>query len=185
MIINIRGTGGSGKTWVMRRIIDSIAPLDKWEAQYVPGRKKPETYRYEDIYVLGHYESVCGGCDNIRSAKSVYELINRVLEQTPLPLILCEGMLLSEDFKWMSQLEDVRIFFLSTSIEDCLANIRNRRKEQGNEKELSEYRTRARLPPIESARRRLTEAGVDCRRVTSEQAVEKAIKLVKEWRKRG
>lgn len=103
-VIQIRGTSGSGKTTAMRRILDYFGD---WQAYYVPARRGPIYYQCVsewaeaiDLFVLGHYESPCGGCDNIGSAKAVHELY-RVLEDETRPthprVILGEGLLLSED----------------------------------------------------------------------------------------
>ena len=74
MIIQIRGTSGSGKSTAMRRVIDGL----EWQSEYRPGRKKPLYMRSLNaqcrVVVLGHYDSLCGGCDTIGSARAVYEL---------------------------------------------------------------------------------------------------------------
>jgi ABC-type dipeptide/oligopeptide/nickel transport system ATPase component len=41
VIIQLRGTSGSGKSTAMRRVMDS---LGDWNAVYAPGRKKPQLY---------------------------------------------------------------------------------------------------------------------------------------------
>lgn len=168
LVIQVRGTSGSGKTTVMRKVTKA---LGKWKPIYVAKRKQPLYYELEtktyDLTVLGHYEATCGGCDNIGSARAVYELIQEV----DADVILCEGLLLSEDVKWSSQLDDLRVLFLATDVETCIRQITNRRKEAGNDKPLNESNTRNRVAVIERARLRLLERGVLCRRASSDQAV--------------
>ena len=174
MIIQIRGTSGSGKTTVMRRVIDLISPLSDWEKQFVVGRKQPESYRFGRTYVLGHYEATCGGCDNIGSAPNVYQLIQRIMERgLDHRHILCEGLLLSEDTKWTMELAkeyDVRVVFLTTPVETCIEQVKQRREAAGNTKEFNVENTSNRVYVIERARLKLAANGVACRRCSSDQA---------------
>lgn len=173
MIIQIRGTSGSGKTTVMRRIMDS---LGFWNGQFVEGRKKPLYYCNDDnprLIVLGHYEATCGGCDNIGSAAKVFETIHRVcptVEDVTRSIVLCEGLLLSEDTKWSLQLPDLRVCFLTTDLDRCLKQVEGRRRAAGNTDPLDPENTSRRVSVIERARVKLTEAGVYCRRASPEQA---------------
>lgn len=168
MIIQIRGTSGSGKSTVMRQVMERTGP---WSPEYVSGRKKPlycrSVWQGLKLVVLGHYESPCGGCDTIGSARAVFELIDII---HPYDVVLSEGLLLSEDVKWTCQMAGVRPLFLTTDVERCIEQIKGRREEVGNSKPLSEKNTRNRVAVIERARNRLLEAGIDCRRASPEQA---------------
>lgn len=164
MIIQIRGTSGSGKTWVMRKVMERLPPM---EPQYVHGRKQPWYYIAGKVAILGHYESTCGGCDNIGSAGNVFELIQYI---PPELHILCEGLLLSEDTKWSSQLGDLRVVYLTTPVDQCVEQIKKRRIDAGNTKPLNEENTRKRVRTVERSREKLTAAGVNCIRCSSKQA---------------
>lgn len=171
MIIQIRGTSGSGKTWVMRQVMEKLEPFD---SQFGEGRKKPLYYSNpQDVCVLGHYEATCGGCDNIGSAPDVYDLIQKLEGGTFYGnerKILCEGLLLSEDTKWSSQLQYLKIVYLTTPLTQCLSQIESRRKAAGNEKVLNPENTSNRFKVVERSRLKLSEMGVVCRRCTSQQA---------------
>jgi cytidylate kinase len=172
MIIQIRGTSGSGKTTVMREVMKQF----QWNPRIVKGRKKPLWYQAKqmDLAILGHYEeSACGGCDTVGSARQVYELIQTL----NMDVILCEGLLLSEDVKWARQMMDLRVIFLTTPLETCLERVAKRRETAGNDKPLNPANTTNRVATIERARVKLVELGVVCRRCTTEQAS----KLVLEW----
>lgn len=171
MIIQVRGTSGSGKSTVVRRVMDA----GKWEPVHVPGRKRPLYYRSvtpgrPSVAVLGHYESPCGGCDTIGSARAVWELVCDI--RPKFRAVVCEGLLLSEDVKWALQTPDLYVLFLVTPLTECLGRIRARRAAAGNEKPFSEHNTANRVGVIERARVKLIEAGVPCRRCTSDQAPE-------------
>lgn len=174
MIIQIRGTSGSGKTSVMREVMKHFS----WEKVYVPKRKKPLYYRHNGIVVMGHYEdSACGGCDTIGSAPQVWKEIQK-LDPVEASVVLCEGLLLSEDVKWatvMHEEEDeggpgLRIVYLTTPVEECLRRIQKRRDAVGNTKPLNPLNTTRRVGVIEKSRLKLLAEGVDCRRCSSEQA---------------
>lgn len=177
MIIQIRGTSGSGKTTVMRKVMEHfpLVPV------YRDGRKQPLYYKSDDhnLSVLGHYESPCGGCDTIGSARQIFDWIQTLCL---FKYTLCEGLLLSEDVKWTTQLrhDEVQVIFLTTSLEQCLANIRKRRDAAGNSKELNVKNTTNRVAVIERARIKLLDAGIMCRRASSEQAVKLILNLVKD-----
>lgn len=185
MLIQIRGTSGSGKTTAMRKIMDGR----DWQAVTVLGRKKPLYYYSmtedwpERIAVVGHYESVCGGCDNVGSAPDVYRAIKEIIDGNGVIPILSEGLLWSEDTKWTLALRDegydVRPFFLTTPLEQCLRQVKGRREAAGNTKELDPTNTANRIGVIERARVKLTEAGVFCRRVSADQCPKEIRRLLR------
>jgi hypothetical protein len=177
-VIQVRGTSGSGKTWVMRQVMKQLDLVP----EFIDGRKNP--LYYEDTngplpaFVLGHYEATCGGCDNIGSAKAVYELIEKMPSRS---IILCEGLLLSEDTLHSSRFKDrLKVLFLTTPLEQCLAQIEQRRKASGNDKPLSPDNTMKRVGVIERARQKLVQLGVHCRRASANQAPEIILRWIKE-----
>jgi hypothetical protein len=159
----------------MRQVIHG---LGDWVPQFVEKRKQPLYYHHVDfdLVVLGHYGSPCGGCDTIGSARAVYELI----QQIDAKVILCEGLLLSEDTLWSSQLANLRVLFLTTPIQQCLTWIGDRRIAAGNVKPLNPNNTVNRVATIERARQKLVKLGVPCRRASAKQAPEIVLKWVKE-----
>jgi len=163
MIIQIRGTSGSGKSTVMKRVMDLVSK--QWAPVYKDGRKQPLLYQAGKVTVLGHYETPCGGCDTIGSAVAVFELITSLSSS----VILCEGLLLSEDVKWSSQLKDIHVFYLTTPIQTCLSQIRKRRIVASNSKPLNETNTTKRVAVIERSRIKLSGLGVDCQRCSADQ----------------
>lgn len=178
LIIQIRGTSGSGKSWVMRKVMENLGP---WTPYFHPGRQKPHYYGNGRAIVLGHYESPCGGCDTIGSAAQVYQLTKAMTADFPDRIVIEEGLLLSEDTKWAKQhLEDgqeLRVVFLNTKLDDCVRQITSRRAEAGNEKPLNITNTANRVAVIDRARVKLKEAGVTCRRAPANQAV----RIVTDW----
>jgi len=177
MIIQIRGTNGSGKTWVMKHI---MFRLGNSYPQYLPKRKQPLWYRFSNnVAVLGGYESVCGGCDNIGSAAQCYKEI--VTLDSMGFLVVCEGLLLSEDVKWSSQLPELRVIYLTTPMPTCVSQTKMRREASGNFNPLNETKINSRADSIERSRIRLLEVGVHCVRCSSSQASSIVINWIRKW----
>ena len=176
MIIQIRGTSGSGKTWAIKKFMEGY----DWVPQYRKGRKQPLLYRTflnkkGSIVVLGHYETPCGGCDTIGSARQVFDLIKELGDDND--VIVCEGLLLSEDSLWTSQL-DARVLYINTDVEKCIAQIKERRKAAGNGKPLKEDNTRRRVGVIERSRVKLSSVGIPCQRCSVRQVPQIIRKLI-------
>jgi len=178
MVIQIRGTSGSGKTTVMRKVMEEY----KWAKHFIDGRKNPLFYTAKKgkIAVLGHYEGLaCGGCDTIGSARQVFD----VMKEVDAEVILAEGLLLSEDTKWALQMGDVlgeslQVVFLTTPLDQCLDRIKQRRSAAGNTKPLNPANTTNRVGVIERARVKLTAANIKCVRRASTQAHRTVLKWV-------
>lgn len=172
MIIQVRGTGGSGKTWVIRQVLDRLRKEKTVEEVYVDGRRKPLYYKTGAVYILGHYEAACGGCDNVGSSVDVYNLTKQILDDDPEALILCEGLLLGEDVVWTSKLPDVQVYYLNTPFDRCIQQIESRRKASNRaQKPLNTEKVKTRGRSIERSRGRLEALGVYCRGASPKQAV--------------
>lgn len=136
-IISIRGTSGSGKTHLARaiwKLYDTATPHMK--------EKRKQPYYYEltkkgkkrPLYILGGYETACGGCDTIKTADEVYALI-RELSQTG--DVLFEGLLLSTEVNRFLTLPSVSSYavFINLPVEKCLEQVNARRRAKDPSKE--------------------------------------------------
>lgn len=167
MIIQVRGTSGSGKTTVVQRVMAAYAEQAPWEVGtpwkpvYVDGRKKPLYYQGRNgVVVLGHYETACGGCDTVGSAPKVFDLICNLPKSR---YVVSEGLLWSEDVKWTKELvargNSVLAIFLATPPELCLERVQQRQKEKGKppaDAARVKRKLERRVYTIDSARRRLS-----------------------------
>lgn len=131
MIINVRGTSGSGKSHLVREVMKLY---DGQMLKYVDGRKQPLYYELRkegrrDLLVPGHYESPCGGCDTISKVESVFNLV-RMGDEGGYD-VLFEGLLLSADSKHLGALvaegREVQVIALETTLQECLAAVQARR----------------------------------------------------------
>lgn len=144
LIVNIRGTGGSGKSTIVRAILDAFA------AQPIRDAKgKVRGYVCPDIagvplYVLGPYLTPCGGCDSIATQDEVCNLIR---EWAPKGNVLFEGLLISGLFSRYNGLDDELVEhhfihgFLDTPLQRCIDQTLARRAARGNLKPFDPHKT--------------------------------------------
>ncbi len=169
MIVQIRGTSGSGKTTAMRKIMERL-PL---EPTYINGRRNPIYYVGGGVAVLGSYSATCGGVDSIHSYDELQSLVRGLQDFNQ--YILMEGLLLSEDTKQTLIMNErlrtahpdrnageMRVIFLNTPLETCLQRVQGRREAKGNDKPLNPLNTSKRVATINRARTRLETEGVKC-----------------------
>ena len=135
MIINIRGTSGSGKTVIIRGIMEKFSmrvPLGD-------NIKRPIAYELSadglpTTYVMGSYENVCGGCDTIKTQDEICDRIRRYALQGH---VLVEGLLMSHIFGRYAELAKELYpipyvwAFLDTPLQVCLDRINMRRRAKG------------------------------------------------------
>lgn len=196
--VNIRGTGGSGKSTLVKNIM-ALYPVP--DPSMVEGRKRRMGTRlFRDIekpaelYVPGHYDTACGGCDTIKTVDDVYHQVREQLEKGT--NVLYEGIMVQDDVrraveldKWLrtkpafvdgysSHEPRLNVILLSTPVEECLAAIRGRRAAAGNEKPLSEKNTRGRYESCLRTYARLKDAGVAVERLSRDDAFNRVRELL-------
>lgn len=125
MIINVRGTHGSGKTTLVRKIIESW-PCVKTVIE--KGRTKPSLTLLEDgenyLIVLGHYEIDNGGADTL--TWNAEQRRNHILELSKLAPVLYEGPTGQDGIAWMKDHKDTHVIFIKAATPECLRNVRKR-----------------------------------------------------------
>jgi hypothetical protein len=183
VIVNIRGTSGSGKTHLVRRVMELF---DQREPIFEPGRKRPLLYRLGEfgpprvLSVLGSYEAACGGCDTIKGLDRVFELVRQ--EALEGRSVLFEGVLVSEGVDRVLALQreglPVHCIGLTTPVEDCLASINARRLAKGTNEPVNPTNTTRRVATIERGLVRLERAGVTVERLDREAAFNRTCALL-------
>lgn len=182
MIINIRGTSGAGKSTLVRAIMSQYTTK---LAHFVEKRKQPIAYTLhhtglKQLYIPGHYESACGGADTLKTFDQIFCLVREA--DANKKDVLFEGMLLCSDTKRIIQLAkdtgNTVIISLTTPVDQCCDNIRKRRAEKGNDKELNEENTRNRYAYEQKQIVKLQSAGVDIRTLVYEDALSTVKKLL-------
>lgn len=178
-VINVRGTSGSGKSTVVRKIMELYPAKTRI---MIPGRKQPLGYILNrappggrPLAVIGHYETACGGCDTI---KFMDDVMARVREGNRFALdVLFEGVLLSGEAKrfidlWVDGIP-LQCLYLTTPIDVCIDSINTRRqaKHGDNAAPVNPTITTNRQKSIASARRRMDEVGIPSVDVSRDEAV--------------
>ena len=149
--INIRGTGGSGKSYLVHKLLK--AHKHKRIVRKFGNRFKPKIVAYYipefHLYVIGSYDSQCGGCDkmqmiqkNLQAIKgladvpSVQDLTVKTIERyAKKGNVLYEGLLISGIWGRYKELHD-RLsnsiwIFLDTPLSVCLERTNKRRRLKG------------------------------------------------------
>lgn len=177
MIINIRGTSGSGKSHLARSLMQCYLFR---KPHFIEGRKRPLYYECQhprgenNLFVIGHYETACGGCDTISKNQfdTVFALANILSQKGD---VLMEGLLLSAEGKRSSTFfsrPDAVVIQLTTSLEVCVASIQNRRTERGDERPLNPRNTQQKYKQVPQVCERLRNAQVRVEQFTRESALE-------------
>lgn len=142
IIINPRGTSGSGKTEFVRRLLSdygwggggSVEPVRR------EGRLRPIAYRLRHpcqggrpLVVLGHYEVTSGGCDTIRAVDGGMDEVFRLAGgyASSGHDVLLEGLMLSGEHERSTALAQTRrlhVLRLSTPLDRCIRNVIARRR---------------------------------------------------------
>jgi hypothetical protein len=137
-VINIRGTHGSGKSTVVRELMRAskiCSPI-----YGVLGRKRPEAYRLTmegcpaDTFVLGPYETACGGCDAVQPYALIPQLIEKYAARGS---VVFEGALISSCWGAIGEALERRgrnaaVLFLDTPLEVCVERVNARRRARGD-----------------------------------------------------
>jgi len=177
MILNIRGTSGSGKSTLVVKVMDTFF---KKTPIMINGRRQPYGYwcrtpGQTPLYVPGHYEIACGGCDTIKTPGQVYDMIRGMLEGNEPCNVLYEGIMvqdisIAKDIQVCREL-GITVLGLKTPIDECLAAVRSRRAEKGNDKPLDPTNTISRAKAVTRKLDRLADAGVKVKRLSREDAL--------------
>lgn len=186
MIINIRGTSGSGKSTIVRSV---MSHFETKRAYKMEGRKQPIGYVLESpektkLAVIGHYETACGGCDTISGMDKIFDLVRASAAQGY--NVLFEGLLISSDTKRTIALRDegndLIVFSLgNVPIDECVAGINARRLERmGPEKftPVAEKNTRAKYGNTASAMKKLTANLIDARTVGRDDGLDQILEAL-------
>lgn len=152
MIINLRGTSGSGKTYAVRKLLvrhSPIIPITNEDGNIIANCI---AYHMQPIYVIGDYTgAVCGGCDGIARKGGQNIVCSLVRYFSQFGHVIFEGLLISGLYARYAALnkelrdeygEQYVWAFLDTPIERCIGRVLERRKERGEKKPFNDENTR-------------------------------------------
>jgi hypothetical protein len=168
MIISLRGTNGSGKSTVVRKL------MERYNAQpeSLDSKGRPMNYvmtlgNGSSLYVVGCYQNACGGCDGIHPFTEIWPRVTRL---AALGHVLFEGLAFTSGYGNIGKDSEVYgddfVFaFMDTPPEVCIQRVLARREAKGTEKPYSPKNLMSKLSAARSSERKIKE--VYGRRVVS------------------
>lgn len=138
----LRGTNGSGKTHVARYLLEE----SKAKPILYMGRKVRAYQGQLDgypLFILGSYETACGGCDTISSVQEVADLLRLLMTQNDDPyvydvdgtngIVFFEGLMISHMLGTVGTMQanlgkqNNVLAFLDTPLDKCIEHVMTRR----------------------------------------------------------
>lgn len=174
LVVNIRGTNGSGKSYIVHKLLQ--------EYEWVPLANEKDNvagYRLKTdpaIYVIGRYTTPNGGCDTFKGGAAETEQYVEYLSSKG--HVVFEGLLISGIAgRWIDlarRLPDCRFVFLEldTPMEKCVRRVRERRKARGDVRPFDPSNLVAKFKSVTNSRALLAKAGLDVRVIDHENAYE-------------
>lgn len=166
MIVNIRGTHGSGKSTLAAQLMAKAKSCGELEKN-TKGRPFAYELSLEGLrkllYLIGPYETACGGCDAIQPYDRIWPL---VLKYAKKGHVLFEGALVSSSVgeigRAMAARKDCVVCLLDTPVEVCLARIQSRREARGDTRPLNPKNTVAKHEAVARSIPKLKALGLRC-----------------------
>lgn len=192
MIVNLRGTNGTGKTYAVRQVLGAVYQADPQAIDYIPSAKDQGGFRAghyriinrrsaRPLIVLGCYGGAAsGGVDQYPSTLMVEAAVRRWhSEQCD---VLYEGLLISHlQARWMAVARDCAphwFLYLEKTAELCIADTERRRAECGNMRPLNPKNLLGKYRATERCCQVMREAGLLVERVAPEEAAAKVWTLL-------
>ena len=183
LIINLRGTSGSGKSTIVRTFIERGGSTNiRDEDGKVLGVKMRPAHTTENwrwpLFAVGKYDNVCGGMDTVPSQAACVTLVANAYDYGH---VLCEGLLASGVGPKATlpaaciALAGPNAWFLclDTPLEVCLERVRKRREARGDDREFNPENTKSKWEQTRRAYELLEEGGANVRWLPYETAYEK------------
>lgn len=142
-VINVRGTNGGGKGYLIEKLTEGIDVANPKRIKvYGEGDSKCHVTDCDTFYLIGRYQSACGGMDSIKDMKVVAPIVQELIKEKT---VVMEGLLWSGVFgqsyelttKLREQGTDMLWLFLDTEVETCIQNVLKRRIALGDTRPLS------------------------------------------------
>lgn len=161
ILLNLRGTHGSGKSHVMRNFL-AMHPAQK-KHYGVLGARLPEAYELtikgcdKPVYVIGPYITVCGGLDCVRPYDNIMVLVDKYQKKGH---VVFEGLIAAGVYgrvgEFLEQFKKrVHFLFLDTPLDTCIQRVQSRRDTRGTKTEFNDANVRKKYAAVLSVKKRV------------------------------
>lgn len=179
LILNLRGTSGSGKTTVARKLMENVPSLSLTDVrEKVLGMRVERPGWRNPLFLIGRYDNVCGGMDTVPTQDRCAELVTKAYSYGH---VICEGLLASgvgpkatlPAACIAAAGPNAWFLCLDTPLEICLERVQRRRTERGDIRPFNPDNTKAKWDQTRRAYELLEEGGANVRWLPYETAYEK------------
>jgi len=186
VIVSVRGTSGSGKSTVVRRVMEKY----HCESIEVGWRKRPLGYLcyaegHRTVFIPGHYETDCGGCDSLPSIEFTFKLMRKYMDQNC--DVIYEGLITQSDVNRLMDLHkeghEVHVFGINLPLKECLVAVQGRRDaraaSRGKESSpLNPSNTKAKHHQVSLQEAKFKRIGVDFRWLGRDETVQATLEVL-------
>jgi hypothetical protein len=189
MILNIVGTSGAGKSYLVRELLswlETASPPVRLVPAYFAGRKAPVGYDFRlsgrKWHIVGSYEDAdTAGCDSIRAVSSVFDFVR---DRRRTANVLYEGLFVMNHTRGVQLVEefgdDVCLLQLLVPLSMCISSIDARRAARGEGKLLNKSNTVGNFRRAENYCAKMRAAGARVVSVRRGEAFDVLLGLLKE-----
>lgn len=184
MIINVRGTHGSGKSTLVRAIMEQH--YDSSEVIRTSSTGMAHSYlcrseKYVDLVVHGNYApGVGGGCDHLKTGTNIFDpLLEMVARRQN---VLYEGVVAQHSVPKLLDMrvldQDVHVIALTTPIDVCYESVVERKRRRGDFSIPSRVNIEKESQAVASAIKRLRKLGVTVYERDRQEALDLVLSLL-------
>ncbi len=179
VVLTIQGTNGSGKSTVVRQLMNRVGIKRHLKDE----RGRTWAYRLvtkTPMFVLGRYETACGGCDTIPTLDEAFHRVNKL---AAMGSVIFEGLLIGSSprrlLSMVASMPNHKVIFagIDTPLARCIKRVEKRRHAKGNDKPLNPANLEAKYKGVKRTQEILKEHGMDVRSLPHKDA----LKMVIQW----
>lgn len=183
MIVQIAGTSGSGKSFLVRQFMEGGELTEDVEDGRILGYdlQRPDLRR--PVYILGRYGDVdTAGCDTIKGVEKIYYMVRCAHEVGY--HVLFEGLFAMNQTRGPALAQElgrqITIMLLEVPLGVCYKSVNQRRSRRGEDVRTVWGNTRGNYVRAQNYTARMREAGARAMVVSREEAVGEILRIMRQ-----
>lgn len=167
-VVKLGGCNGSGKTSVMRELINQQRMAPHYDGRKISAYSGVSGVGRDVVFltILGSYAQTCGGMDTISNKELVRSTVEEARQART--IVFMEGLIVGKTYGYLGALSERDVAegnpwlyaFMDTPFEVCVERVLERRTAKGNTAPFDPERTmRPTFRGIESLKERVKQAG--------------------------